>query len=259
MSLKVFEGLKFKKRNTVIHKLDARTKGVYVISIMIIAVTISEIIPLIILFLLCLLTAFIAKVLNEWIRTMKGVLFFALLIFFLNFVTISENRVNQSFIMFLRFIVLSAGFSIFFLTTSPDDFSQALLKIGIPYEYTLMLTIALRFIPTLARDVQTIIDAQRSRGLELERGNIMNRIRNYIPILVPLIIYEIRRSIMIAEALESRAFGAEKKRTNLYEIKLSKIDYLVIIMAIALTTLLIYLNFLHLLPSIFYLRLPEFY
>ncbi|RLE67607.1 MAG: hypothetical protein DRJ45_09225, partial [Thermoprotei archaeon] len=209
MSLKVFEGLKFKKKNTVIHRLDARTKGLYVISTMIIAVIFTDIVPLLLLLIICFVLAVMAKVVSEWIKTMKGVAIFALIIFILNFITITENRINQSIAMFLRFLVLSASFSIFFLTTSPDDFSQALLKMGIPYEYTLMLTIALRFVPTLARDIQTIIDAQRSRGLELEKGNIMKKIKNYIPILIPLIIYEIRRSIMIAEALESRAFGAE--------------------------------------------------
>lgn len=257
MSLKVFEGLKFKKKNTVIHRLDARTKGLYVISTMIIAVIFTDIVPLLLLLIICFVLAVMAKVVSEWIKTMKGVAIFALIIFILNFITITENRINQSIAMFLRFLVLSASFSIFFLTTSPDDFSQALLKMGIPYEYTLMLTIALRFIPTLARDIQTIIDAQRSRGLELEKGNIMKKIKNYIPILIPLIIYEIRRSIMIAEALESRAFGSEVKRTNLYETKLSLIDYASILIIFIFTILIIYLHYLHMLPSIFYLKLPE--
>jgi len=257
MSLKVFEGLKFEKKNTVIHRLDARTKGLYVISTMIIAVIFTDIVPLLLLLIICFVLAVMAKVVSEWIKTMKGVAIFALIIFILNFITITENRINQSIAMFLRFLVLSASFSIFFLTTSPDDFSQALLKMGIPYEYTLMLTIALRFIPTLARDIQTIIDAQRSRGLELEKGNIMKKIKNYIPILIPLIIYEIRRSIMIAEALESRAFGAEVKRTNLYETKLSLIDYASILIIFIFTILIIYLHYLHILPSIFYLKLPE--
>jgi energy-coupling factor transport system permease protein len=68
------------------------------------------------------------------------------------------------------------------------------------------------------------MDAQKARGLELEKGNFLKRIRNYIPILIPLIVSAIRRSLELAEAMESRAWGATKKRTNLYVLKMRKGD-----------------------------------
>jgi energy-coupling factor transport system permease protein len=70
------------------------------------------------------------------------------------------------------------------------------------------------------------MDAQKARGLELERGNFLKRVRNYIPILIPLIVGAIRRSLELAEAMESRAWGASEKRTNLYVLKLKNPDYL---------------------------------
>jgi energy-coupling factor transporter transmembrane protein EcfT len=70
------------------------------------------------------------------------------------------------------------------------------------------------------------MDAQKARGLELEKGNFLKRIRNYIPILIPLIVSAIRRSLELAEAMESRAWGATKKRTNLYVLKMHRGDYI---------------------------------
>ncbi|MFQ6053098.1 MAG: energy-coupling factor transporter transmembrane component T family protein, partial [Candidatus Bathyarchaeia archaeon] len=87
------------------------------------------------------------------------------------------------------------------------------------------------------------IDAQRSRGLELERGSILARIRNYIPILLPLIINSIRRSLELAEAMESRAFGASRDRTNLYELKMGARDYAVLIASVLALAVAVYVRF----------------
>ncbi|UCF59022.1 MAG: energy-coupling factor transporter transmembrane protein EcfT, partial [Candidatus Bathyarchaeota archaeon] len=118
------------------------------------------------------------------------------------------------------------SFSVFFLTTSPDHLGLALQESRIPYEFCFAFTTAVRFVPVLANEAQTIMDAQKARGLELERGNFLKRIRNYIPILIPLIVGAIRRSLELAETMESRAWGASEKRTNLYVLKLKNADYL---------------------------------
>lgn len=105
----------------------------------------------------------------------------------------------------------------------------ALEQIHVPYSISFTFTTAVRLVPTMAIDAQTVVDAQRSRGLELDKGNFMKRIRNYIPILIPLIISAIRRSVELAEALESRAFGATAKRTPIVTLKMRMADYLVIL------------------------------
>ena len=138
------------------------------------------------------------------------------------------DLVEYSVSLTLRFIVLVTSFSLFFITTSPDKLSLALEKTRVPYEFNFAFTTAIRFVPVLADEAQTIMDAQRSRGLELDKGNFMTRIKNYIPILLPLIINSIRRSLELAEAMESRAFGASEDRTNLYELKMDKIDFLLL-------------------------------
>ncbi len=152
--------------------------------------------------------------------------------------------------MTLRFVVLVESFSVFFLTTSPDHLGLALEESRVPYEFAFAFTTAVRFVPVLAEEAQTIMDAQKARGLELEKGGILKRIRNYVPVLIPLIVSAIRRSLELAEAMESRAWGATKKRTNLYALKLHKGDYalLAIIIAISAIAINVYL-FVHI-PTI---------
>jgi energy-coupling factor transport system permease protein len=118
------------------------------------------------------------------------------------------------------------------------------------YEFAFAFTTAVRFVPVLAEEAQTIMDAQKARGLELEKGNILKRIRNYIPILIPLIVSAIRRSLELAEAMESRAWGATKKRTNLYKLKLRKGDYILIVITAILLFTAIYVRFFVQIPLI---------
>ncbi len=157
-------------------------------------------------------------------------------------------NIESAVAMTLRFVVLVESFSVFFLTTSPDHLGLALEQTHVPYEFAFAFTTAVRFVPVLAEEAQTIMDAQKARGLELEKGGFLKRIRNYIPILIPLIVSAIRRSLELAEAMESRAWGATKKRTNLYELKLHRGDLI-----------LLAINFLILIASIylyFYVNIP---
>jgi len=85
--------------------------------------------------------------------------------------------------------------------------------------------------------------------LELEKGNFMKRIRNYIPILIPLIVSAIRRSLELAEAMESRAWGAIKKRTNLYELKTKKGDYILLLLTVAILIFSVYVRLYVPIPS----------
>ncbi len=86
------------------------------------------------------------------------------------------------------------------------------------------------------------MDAQKARGLELERGNFIKRIRNYIPVLIPLIVNAIRRSLELAETMESRAWGATEKRTNLYMLRLKKPDYVLALISVILLVLAVYVR-----------------
>jgi len=210
-----------------------------------------DIIPLILVFVIQIPLVYTAKVFQEWAKSIKGAGFIAVFIFVTNMISFyyfqgsdfTWDLVEYSVSLTLRFIVLVTSFSLFFITTSPDKLSLALEKTRIPYEFNFAFTTAIRFVPVLADEAQTIMDAQRSRGLELDKGNFMTRIKNYIPILLPLIINSIRRSLELAEAMESRAFGASEDRTNLYELKMDKIDYIVLFVSLILLVFAVYANF----------------
>jgi len=255
----MFEGLKFRKIASPIHNLDPRVKFFYVIAMFAVAVLYMELIPLIVLFMIQLPFVLVAKVTRQWIKSMRGAVFLASIIFFTNLIFSylypgEEQTLPQilehSTAMTLRFIVLIESFSIFFLTTSPDHLGLALEKSRVPYEFCFAFTTAVRFVPVLAEEAQTIMDAQKARGLELEKGNFLKRVRNYIPILIPLIVNSIRRSLELAEAMESRAWGATKNRTNLYELKLHKGDYLLIAITLSLIVLAVYIRLYVPIPSI---------
>jgi energy-coupling factor transport system permease protein len=117
----------------------------------------------------------------------------------------------------------------------------ALEQSRVPYEFSFAFTTAVRFVPVLAEEAQTIMDAQKARGLELEKGNLLKRIRNYVPVLIPLIVSAIRRSLELAEAMESRAWGATKKRTNLYALKLRRGDFALLGVILSVLAVTIYM------------------
>jgi len=250
--LSVFEGFRFRHVSSPIHRRDPRVKFLYVLAMFIAGVMFYELLPLLVLFFIPLPFVFLAGVQRQWLRSLRGAMFLVTFLFVFNFVfgyfspsTIpwGMSPLEYAFSMSLRFLVLVESFSVFFLTTSPDHLSLALEKSRVPYEFTFAFTTAVRFVPVLAEEAQTIMDAQKARGLELEKGNFMKRIRNYIPILIPLIVSAIRRSLELAEAMESRGWGASKKRTNLYVLKMKGGDWILIAISITLLVAAVYVRY----------------
>ena len=231
--MSMLDGFKTTVLETPIHELDPRVKMFMLASVTAMAIMFNKVVPLLVISLAQVPLVLLARVSREWSRSMRGGMIFALMIFGMNLVsraayagwTVDAEMVKVSVAMALRFVALLTTFSLFFLTTSPDKLSLALESMRIPYEYCFAFTTAIRFIPIIAFEAQAIADAQRSRGLELDRGNLIERLKKYVPILTPLIVSAIRRSMELAEAMESRAFGASKRRTNLYTLELKPRDY----------------------------------
>jgi energy-coupling factor transport system permease protein len=256
--MSVFDGLKFRRVSSPIHNLDPRIKFIYVIVIFLAAILFGEILPLIALFLLQVPFVLLARVQKQWLRSLRGATFLAAFIFIVNIVTkffatgymLTAIDIEFSAAMTLRFVVLVESFSVFFLTTSPDHLGLALEQTHVPYEFSFAFTTAVRFVPVLAEEAQTIMDAQKARGLELEKGNLLKRIRNYVPVLIPLIVSAIRRSLELAEAMESRGWGATKKRTNLYALRLHKGDIALLALTVCILVVSIYVRFYLVIPTI---------
>ena len=115
-------------------------------------------------------------------------------------------------------------------TTRNEELTNGLIRMGIPHPVAFAFSTSLRLIPTLAGAGATIIQAQISRGLDLESGSIFRRMGKFIPQAVPLFLYAIRYTNQLAIALESRGFSPGSKRTLYYEPQMKKMDYAVIIL-----------------------------
>jgi len=239
VSYTMFSAFEFKRKDTYIHKLDPRTKMFMTIVFMTVALLFTTIIPLLITFIATLIPILLAKSVKEWLNSLKGT---TILLIFILVINSFIRDLDFALAMVLRLIVLITAFSVFFLTTHPDDLAQALIQMKVPFDFAFALSMATRYVPTLAREAQTIMDAQMSRGLELQKGGLTQKIRNLIPLIIPLIVNSVRRALSIAESLESRAFGAIKKRTYLYQLKLKKNDFIFITFLTLYLLLMIYIK-----------------
>lgn len=230
ISLRFVEGFKFTRMDSPIHRMDPRAKFILTLGFFTTTLMFTNIFALLTIFLMQTPLVILAKTWTRWIRSMRGGLLMGIFIFAMNYIFGTSLVLSIAFT--LRFFTIMSVFSLFFMTTSADDLGLALEQAHIPYVISFTFTTAVRLVPTMAVDAQTVVDAQRSRGLELDKGNFLKRIRNYIPILIPLIISAIRRSVELAEALEARAFGASEHRTTIATLRMKPADYFVMILTV---------------------------
>lgn len=163
---------------------------------------------------------------------------------------ITSEGIRNAVNMTLRLSFLVMGSSLLTYTTSPlmlTDGIERLLspfaRIGLPaHELAMMMTIALRFIPTLLEETEKIMMAQKARGADFESGNIFKRARALIPVLVPLFISAFRRADELATAMECRCYRGGKNRTSLRQLKVSGIDFAALAVMTLYTACIILLN-----------------
>jgi energy-coupling factor transport system permease protein len=103
-----------------------------------------------------------------------------------------------------------------------------LVKIGAPYVVCFAFSMALRLVPTFAQTGATVVEAQRSRGLDVQAGSLWQRMKSYIPLMAPVFLVSIRNANLMAMALEARGFGANKKRTYYLQLRMKRRDWLTI-------------------------------
>lgn len=143
--------------------------------------------------------------------------------------TVTDNGLQRAVFMAIRLIMLIVGTSMLTLTTKPmsltdgiESLLSPLKKFGVPvHEIAMMMTIALRFIPTLLEETDKIMKAQMARGADFESGNIMKRAKSLVPLLIPLFISAFRIAQDLAMAMEARCYRGGKGRTKLHIMKYS--------------------------------------
>lgn len=147
---------------------------------------------------------------------------------------ITREGVRMAFFMAIRLVYLILGSSLMTLTTTPNDLTDGmekamnpLRKLRVPvHEISMMMSIALRFIPILLEETDKIMKAQQARGADFESGNLIQRAKSMIPILVPLFISAFRRANDLAMAMEARCYRGGEGRTKMKPLQYKKQDYL---------------------------------
>ncbi len=244
-----------------IHKMDPRTKILFTVFYMVTLFLVDGIYAYTAILLLTALIISLSNIpLKFMLKGLKPILLLVIITALLNlFMTPGEEMLRYGFLkitkegifmaskMAVRIILLIIGSSVLTLTTTPTVMTGGLelllaplKKIGIPISvFVMMISIALRFIPTLIDETDKIIKAQTSRGADFENKNPLKRIKAMIPILIPLFVSAFRRADDLAVAMECRCYNADSKRTSYRQFKFGKYDLYALIWAIAFTILLV--------------------
>ncbi|NSW91218.1 MAG: energy-coupling factor transporter transmembrane protein EcfT [Firmicutes bacterium] len=168
------------------------------------------------------------------------------------FIKITLEGMDIAVKLALRLSLLVITASLLTLTTTPillTDAIESLMRplqgIGIPaHEIAMMMTISLRFIPTLLEETDKIMKAQASRGADFDTGNFVQRAKSFIPVLVPLFVSAFRRADDMAIAMEARCYRGSKGRTRMKQLKISSIDYKIITVMAIMVFVLLYLQYM---------------
>jgi len=239
-------GFVFRRGTSAYHKLDPRVKLLISALMFVTTLLVRTIYELAAVLAFFLVVAAIATVLKRVARTMVFTLMFSAFIFVVN--VVFTRNVETSVLYAVRFVAIVVSTSLFFITTSPDELEQVMKTFRLPRDVVFAFVTAVRFIPVMMLDTIQIMDAQKSRGLELDKGNIFRRVRNMIPVLIPLVVNSVVRSGELAEAMESRAYGAVPKPTSLVEYHTSARDKAVAVAAVVAFALGAY-SFYFILPT----------
>lgn len=236
--------------DTFIHRLDPRVKIVGVFLYIITIFFVDYFLGYLPFGILLLAMLFVAKIpLKSVFKSLKPLIFIIIITGLINLITtqgsvvftigpvsVTKEGIYRTGFTILRLILIILSTSVLTFTTSPMELTYGLEKLFSPLkrfgfpagELAMMISISLRFIPTLFDEAQKIRMAQMARGADFESGNIINRAISMIPLLVPLFINSFKRSDDLATAMEARMYRIGFERTKLNEISMGKIDWLTI-------------------------------
>ncbi len=244
--------------NSPVHRLDPRTKLLAVVLYIVALFLASWFVTYAIMFVVLAGSIAISRVpIKSIVRGLKPVLFIVVFTAVLNLFytpgntvlvhfwifTITLEGVWRAFFMVVRIMMLISGTFLLTYTTSPilltdglESLLNPLKKIRVPvHELAMMMSIALRFIPTLIEETDKIMSAQRARGADFENGSLIQRAKALLPLLVPLFISAFRRADELATAMECRCYHGGEGRTRLRQLKYKLADYVTLLLFLAIT------------------------
>ena len=232
--------------NSILHRLDPRTKIILLFALIILIFTTESWAAYLALTGVTAGLIFLSKVppliVLKSVKPLAWIILFTLLIHCVShdgevLAKVYVFKVTTEGIVYglrigLRLVLLIVLSSLLTFTTSPLKLTDAaekllspLAKVGVPaHEVAMMMTIAIRFVPTLLEETDKIIKAQKSRGLDFEAGGVVKRLRAMVPILVPLFLSSFRRADDLALAMEARCYRGGEGRTHMKELRLTRKD-----------------------------------
>lgn len=249
--------------SSFIHKMDARIKILLSVAFMVVIFCINSVFGYAALILFTGFVISVSKIpFRMMIKSIKPLMFFVVFTALLNvfftrsgevlfevgFLTVTKDGLIYATYMIIRIVILVLGTSLLTYTTSPIELTDGLeillrpfSKIGLPsHELAMMMSIALRFIPTILEETDKIMKAQTARGADFESGNVIKRAKALIPLLVPLFISAFRRADDLAMAMECRCYHGGNNRTKMNEPHMSNCDlWAVVVFAIFITIIVI--------------------
>lgn len=250
-----------------VHKMDARIKLLLVIAyiVAVFLVDTYQFLGLLACLIFVLITTFCSGVpLLNVLKSIKAILFFVILsavlqIFFNSegkvvltweFIKITDQGLIKAGHISARIILVILGASLLTFTTSPVEIADALESLMTPlkwikfpvHEFALIMSIALRFIPTLLDQTDRIIKAQKARGADFESGNVFKKAKALIPVLIPLLISSFRCADDLADAMDARCYSGSKVRTKYKKMTLGWRDLVGVLFIAVLITGVVMLN-----------------
>ncbi|MCR5843026.1 MAG: energy-coupling factor transporter transmembrane protein EcfT [Oscillospiraceae bacterium] len=248
--------------DTIIHRLDARTKIILVVIYIVALFQANGWIGYAVVTGVTLLCMMLSKIKpSAMFKGVKPMLVIIVLTAALNIFYTQGTPIRPGWIitwegiaravqMVLRIVLLISGTFLLTYTTSPIDLTDGLelllnplKKIGVPvHEMTMMMSMALRFIPTLIQETDKIMSAQKARGADFETGSLAQRAKALLPILVPLFVSAFKRADELAVAMESRCYHGGEGRTRMKQIKMCTRDYIALALGFAFLALMIALK-----------------
>lgn len=239
-----------------LHKLDPRVKTLLTIAMIVVTFLANSYISVAIILISTMLLIFLSGIpMRSYFKSIKFILFIALFTSIMNllygsgealvqfaFFKITATGVKNTLVATTRLLSLIMVSSALTFTTSPNDLTIAiehlitplkLLKVDVR-SIAMMMTIALRFVPTIIGETQKIMNAQKARGANFETGSLISRAKALIPIIVPLFVSSFKRAFELATAMECRCYQSGNKVTHMKTLKVSILDFIAIIAIIIL-------------------------
>ena len=240
---------------SIIHKLDPRVKVLLTLVNIVFIFIAGNFSSLGLMTVFTLVAMLLSGVpFTRYIRSIRGVLFIVLFTSILNlfygggtvlvqwgFIQITTGGIRNAIFIAVRIVVLILMSSILTYTTSPTQLTDALERLMKPlkifrikvHEIAMMMTIALRFVPTLLEETDKIMSAQKARGADLESGGIISRVKALIPVLIPLFVSSFRRAYDLAMAMECRCYNGGKGRTKMKILHITAKDVVTSLITVA--------------------------